>query len=601
MPIKENIEGIELTVPSKWDRDTIADGTWLRNNTINPLYENDKTLASAIASTAGVSPDVVWDYQDSEKRPPFSEIRQTLRTNKRIYVKNMGMVVGYCDTNNRDTPDDECTADLYFYVMELGNTDGFSLPDINVIATNCTEIGQYYRVFPYELKQTQKITFAQGYNGTSITDVQRVVEGNEGSVWGGSTHNCVPIFVCDLTLGNTRKALPAIDYKFWRDEHYNRHAYITVYDDEIKSRVTYKWEKPDGGDETRTKEVKRSQEVIPDRPPTITSSYFTEVQNKLSFASANKTPLFVDDGHLLPVSWFGIGSCGSDLHLGFSYLDPYEGAGQMTTVRLELNGSTDEVTYSKEEKKLKETIRYTWPEENTMTSAQFEELKNLVYKVNYENAEVVLFFRGRADEPFPIEFAGTYSADGEDYEEIAFQTSTIGDIYVEFFASKTGSTIQNEVVKDAVSTDLLGTYSPGGDGYMSIERWMDNKLVILSDGAKPSLKFRVYADRVKIKYTLTNDVSASNFSILDRRGNEMLIDVNNPDLPIFSGHTYIIDIEDGCYSVKGFETRTSVSVQSTPMEMSLMGSSPMQDTSMQDTSNQQSVRKLHWGPHSRNE
>lgn len=588
MPIKENIEGIELTVPSKWDRDTIADGTWLRNNTINPLYENDKTLASAIASTAGVSPDVVWDYQDSEKRPSFSEIRQTLRTNKRIYVKNYGMVVGYCDTNNRDTPDDECTADLYFYVMELGDPNGFYPPYINVFATNCTELGQIFRGCQYELKQTQKITFAQGYNGTSITDVQRVVEGNEGSVWGGSTHNCVPIFVCDLTLGNTRKALPAIDYKFLRDEHYNRHAYITVYDQEIKSLVTYKWDQPDGGTETRTKEVNRIQEVIPEMPSNITSDYYQEVQSKLSAASANNTPLFADIGIVVPVSWFGYGggtSTGeSGSHLGFSYFDPYMGESKMTTISMEHNSTTDEVTYSKEEKKLKETIRYTWPAEDTMSLEQFEELKKIVRKIKDGDADLIMVVNeDDYDYDYPIE--GAWYDSDEDSESLGIYTFPDIDTYVYFNAYKYDSATTIYNTQSFESNTRIGwtRYETDDDGYMQIDRWNENYLLVLWNDTKTSLKFKVHPNRMKLKYTLTNDVDASKFSIVDRYGNEMLMDVNIPALPIFNGYTYIIDIEDGCYSVRGFQERTSVSVQSSPMQRSLMQDAPNQQSEENST------------------
>ena len=49
--------GIELYSAAKWDRGTIADGTWLQNNTMKPLYENELILASAVHDVSGAIED----------------------------------------------------------------------------------------------------------------------------------------------------------------------------------------------------------------------------------------------------------------------------------------------------------------------------------------------------------------------------------------------------------------------------------------------------------------------------------------------------------------------------------------------------------------
>lgn len=44
--------GIDLYNPAEWNRTTVADGKWLQNNTLKPLYDNELVLASAIHSTS---------------------------------------------------------------------------------------------------------------------------------------------------------------------------------------------------------------------------------------------------------------------------------------------------------------------------------------------------------------------------------------------------------------------------------------------------------------------------------------------------------------------------------------------------------------------
>jgi len=44
--------GIELYSAALWNRTTVADGKWLQNNTLKPLYDNELVLASAIHSTS---------------------------------------------------------------------------------------------------------------------------------------------------------------------------------------------------------------------------------------------------------------------------------------------------------------------------------------------------------------------------------------------------------------------------------------------------------------------------------------------------------------------------------------------------------------------
>lgn len=52
MATPKTVEGIDLLVPSPWDRETIADGVWLNSNSIEPIFNNDAALASAIAKSS---------------------------------------------------------------------------------------------------------------------------------------------------------------------------------------------------------------------------------------------------------------------------------------------------------------------------------------------------------------------------------------------------------------------------------------------------------------------------------------------------------------------------------------------------------------------
>ena len=52
MATQKTVEGIDLLVPSPWDRDTIADGVWLNSNSIEPIFNNDSALAYAIAKSS---------------------------------------------------------------------------------------------------------------------------------------------------------------------------------------------------------------------------------------------------------------------------------------------------------------------------------------------------------------------------------------------------------------------------------------------------------------------------------------------------------------------------------------------------------------------
>lgn len=52
MATPERVEGIDLLVPSPWDRETIADGVWLNSNSIEPIFNNDSALAYAIAKSS---------------------------------------------------------------------------------------------------------------------------------------------------------------------------------------------------------------------------------------------------------------------------------------------------------------------------------------------------------------------------------------------------------------------------------------------------------------------------------------------------------------------------------------------------------------------
>ena len=63
----ERVEGIDLLVPSQWDRDTIADGVWLNSNSIEPIFHNDSALAYAIAkSSAAVMSSASKIYWEDE-------------------------------------------------------------------------------------------------------------------------------------------------------------------------------------------------------------------------------------------------------------------------------------------------------------------------------------------------------------------------------------------------------------------------------------------------------------------------------------------------------------------------------------------------------
>lgn len=52
MATQKTVEGIDLLVPSPWDRETIADGVWLNSNSIEPIFNNDSALAYAIAKSS---------------------------------------------------------------------------------------------------------------------------------------------------------------------------------------------------------------------------------------------------------------------------------------------------------------------------------------------------------------------------------------------------------------------------------------------------------------------------------------------------------------------------------------------------------------------
>jgi len=47
--------GIDLYGVAKWSRATIADGKWLQENTVGPLYENELILASAVYGTSAIA------------------------------------------------------------------------------------------------------------------------------------------------------------------------------------------------------------------------------------------------------------------------------------------------------------------------------------------------------------------------------------------------------------------------------------------------------------------------------------------------------------------------------------------------------------------
>lgn len=61
---KETIGTIELEIPSQWDRKTIADGTWLQRNTMQPIYDNERTLASAISDTSAGLDHIELNIED---------------------------------------------------------------------------------------------------------------------------------------------------------------------------------------------------------------------------------------------------------------------------------------------------------------------------------------------------------------------------------------------------------------------------------------------------------------------------------------------------------------------------------------------------------
>ena len=67
MATTKTVEGIDLLVPSPWDRDTIADGVWLNSNSIEPIFNNDSALAYAIAkSSAAVMASASKIYWEDE-------------------------------------------------------------------------------------------------------------------------------------------------------------------------------------------------------------------------------------------------------------------------------------------------------------------------------------------------------------------------------------------------------------------------------------------------------------------------------------------------------------------------------------------------------
>lgn len=70
MATPKTVEGIDLLVPSPWDRETIADGVWLNANSIEPIFNNDSALASAIAksSAAVLSSASKIYWQDTESK-----------------------------------------------------------------------------------------------------------------------------------------------------------------------------------------------------------------------------------------------------------------------------------------------------------------------------------------------------------------------------------------------------------------------------------------------------------------------------------------------------------------------------------------------------
>ena len=55
--VPEEVEGtgIDLYGVAKWSRATIADGKWLQDNTVGPLYENELILASAVYGTSAIA------------------------------------------------------------------------------------------------------------------------------------------------------------------------------------------------------------------------------------------------------------------------------------------------------------------------------------------------------------------------------------------------------------------------------------------------------------------------------------------------------------------------------------------------------------------
>lgn len=61
---KETIGTIELEIPSQWDRKTIADGTWLQRNTMQPIYDNEVTLASAISDTSAAFDNIEQNIEN---------------------------------------------------------------------------------------------------------------------------------------------------------------------------------------------------------------------------------------------------------------------------------------------------------------------------------------------------------------------------------------------------------------------------------------------------------------------------------------------------------------------------------------------------------
>lgn len=73
---KETIGTIELEIPSQWDRKTIADGAWLQRNTMQPIYDNEVTLASAISDTSAALKDLDVSIESSDDTVSITSARK---------------------------------------------------------------------------------------------------------------------------------------------------------------------------------------------------------------------------------------------------------------------------------------------------------------------------------------------------------------------------------------------------------------------------------------------------------------------------------------------------------------------------------------------